>query len=148
MKEIRIMPLSFVLLACFGMVSTRQGLAAQPSGRQLGQTMDVALQGEGLLVGQVANRQGKVENQSRISLQHNGRSLMRLNTDDQGRFAIKGLKGGVYEVATANGAVTRIRTWRAGSRYLLRHAGHGRTTRRRSGGFRAPGVRLRRNYTG
>jgi hypothetical protein len=115
MKEIRFMPLGFVLLACFGMVSTRQGFAAQPSGRQPGQTMDVALQGEGLLVGQVANRQGQLENQSRISLQQNGRSLMRLNTDKQGRFAIKGLKGGVYEVATANGAVTRIRTWRAGT---------------------------------
>ena len=61
---------------------------------------DVILGEGGLLSGQLLNEQGAVMPLSPVSLQANGKELARLTTDKNGQFHVKGLRGGVYQVAS------------------------------------------------
>jgi hypothetical protein len=65
---------------------------------------DVALAEGGLLVGQVVDPQGAPKANLRISLQDSqNKEVATAKTDQQGAFAISGLKGGVYQVVTPQG---------------------------------------------
>lgn len=105
-------PRSMLLLACFGMILPQTVLADAPIAtlRREETTMDVALLKDGVLLGQVMNRQGQPREGSVVSIRQHGRQLIRIRTDDLGRFAVKGLRGGTYELLTA-GTSRQIRAW-------------------------------------
>ncbi len=104
-----IVPRSLMLVAVLGMVMPRATLAEAPA-TQPTKTMDVALQNGGLLLGQLVNRQGQPKAGVVVSLRQKGTELARMQTDDLGRFAAKGLRGGAYQLVTADG-VRQVRVW-------------------------------------
>lgn len=111
MKFTRLMSPAVAVVACLGMILPQAGAAdgiAEPT--QSIQHIDVALHDGGLLVGQVVDRQGKAQQGVQVGLLQQGRKLVQTQTDQMGRFAIKGLTGGAYEVATADTHIP-VRAW-------------------------------------
>ena len=114
-----------VSLACFGMVIPQTVIAAPPS-RTLalarpasarGQDsviLDVALRDGGVLVGQIVTAEGTALAKTPVSLQQNGKELVRTATDANGMYAVKGLRGGVYHVVSGKTAET-YRLWAPGT---------------------------------
>ena len=62
---------------------------------------DVVLQDSGVLVGRIVDAQGQAVINTPVSLQTGGKEVARVMSDDLGRFEAPGLKGGVYQVASA-----------------------------------------------
>jgi hypothetical protein len=58
---------------------------------------DVALGFDGTLAGQVLHAAGQPAVDSPVALHQNGREVAAVRTDSRGNFAIRGLRGGVYE---------------------------------------------------
>lgn len=87
---------------CVGMLSA-VATAAGPAQRSVSKVGNVKLAKGGMLIGRVLNSQGKAEAGSIVELRYQGRPIARTRTDVQGRYAIKNVRGGVHEVATANG---------------------------------------------
>jgi hypothetical protein len=74
-----------------------------------GQTADVALvQGE--LRGRLVNGQGLPLEGAMVDIATADGSIAQTNTDAQGQFAVKGLKGGVYRI-TAGNETRAVRVW-------------------------------------
>src|SRR5262245_27705470 len=71
---------------------------------------DVALQNGGILAGQVVDGQGIAQAEAQVSLLQQGEVIRTAKTDEQGRFEIGGLKGGLYQIETAQGGGT-YRLW-------------------------------------
>ncbi len=71
---------------------------------------DIALQGGGLLIGQVVNAAGQPLVGAPVVLTANGQEIARCQTDKTGTFRVAGLKGGAIEVASV-GAVGTCRLW-------------------------------------
>lgn len=70
---------------------------------------DVVLQEGGTLVGRIVDAQGKSVAMAPVSLQTGGKEVARVVSDESGRFEAKGLKGGVYQVAsTGHQGVYRV----------------------------------------
>ncbi|QDS99819.1 carboxypeptidase-like regulatory domain-containing protein [Adhaeretor mobilis] len=82
--------------ACAGMLVS-PALAA-PVAKQAAPS-DIALRDGGVLVGQLTTPQGTALEAAPVSIQQNGRELIRVATNDKGEFTVAGLKGGVYQVA-------------------------------------------------
>jgi hypothetical protein len=61
---------------------------------------DIVLKDKGVLVGRIVNAQGRPVANSPVSLQAAGRKVVRVVSDNQGRFKATGLNGGVYHVAS------------------------------------------------
>ena len=61
---------------------------------------DVVLQDKGVLVGRIVDAQGLAVANTPVSLQTGGKEVVRVVSDDAGRFRATGLKGGVYQVAS------------------------------------------------
>ncbi len=61
---------------------------------------DIVLKDKGVLVGRIVNAQGRAVANSPVSLQAAGQEVVRVVSDNQGRFEATGLKGGVYHVAS------------------------------------------------
>ena len=94
--------------ACLCMLAA-PALAAPPAPQRLAPT-DVALRDGGVLVGQLVDGQGAPLPAAMISIQSQGRPVAEAKTNDQGEFAVNGLKGGVYEIA-APGHQGAYRVW-------------------------------------
>ena len=75
---------------------------------------DVALQSGGNLVGQLLTAQGHVQPHRPIVVWHQGKEVGRMLTDSQGRFAVWGLRGGVYQFAVDNDG-RHYRLWAPGT---------------------------------
>ncbi len=73
---------------------------------------DVALQQDGLLVGQVLSKDGTPVAGVPVTIARENRVLGTATTNEQGIFAFRGLKGGVYQLASANG-VAAYRVWQS-----------------------------------
>ena len=71
---------------------------------------DVALHDGGSLTGQVLDAAGTPVAGTAVAVIDQGRAVASTQTGADGRFAIAGVKAGVYEVATSNG-VTVCRLW-------------------------------------
>ena len=98
---------SVLLLACIGMIIPRSCLAqvaVQPA------TMDVALTAGGSLSGQVVDRQGNAVADVAFQMKQGNQMVVDTRTDELGRFQVKALQGGVYQVAAA-GQARQIRVW-------------------------------------
>lgn len=94
-------------LACLSML-VQPALAASPvpaSG-----VADIALGEGGLLTGRVVNAQGAPIVDTAVSLQQAGEEVAATVTNEEGVFAVRGLRGGLYQVVSDGGVVT-YRLW-------------------------------------
>ena len=71
---------------------------------------DVVLQQGGVLLGQVVDSQGGALINTPVVLHSGSKEIARVQTDRAGKFSVKGLKGGVYEV-TSTGQRGVYRLW-------------------------------------
>jgi len=71
---------------------------------------DIALHENGLLKGQVLDTQGAPVKGVRVAVVQQGKVITGTTTDTSGRFAIAGLRGGMYQVVTPQGAAA-YRLW-------------------------------------
>jgi len=85
-------------VACLAMLFSPAAMAAQPVVAPLS---DISLQAGGLLVGHVVDAKGLAVAKSPVAILRGGKEIVRTETDQTGKFSVEGLKGGVYEVATA-----------------------------------------------
>lgn len=91
-----------VALSCCGLLGGQIAQAANRIG-------DVALQPGGLLHGQVLDEQGVAQPHARVTVVHSGEPVAATKTDEQGRFVMSGLSGGVHEIHTgSSGGVYRL----------------------------------------
>lgn len=86
------------------------GAEKQVAAKPATSIVDVSLIDGGVLQGQVVSPQGQVVTNAPIVLQQGNQEVAKATTDKDGRFALKGVKGGVYVVST-NGAVGVVRAW-------------------------------------
>lgn len=97
MKTYRFQSLA-ATVSCIGMLLSPVATAApvgQPSA-----PADVALSADGVLIGQVVNAQGAALQQAPVSIAQDGHEVIRVVTDAKGEFAVRGLRGGVYQIIT------------------------------------------------
>ena len=87
-----------------------QPLLASPPVKQSPVAGDIALGKGGVFLGQVVDANGAVTANVPVSLRQGDRELAQARTDAGGHFAFSGLRGGVYQIAVAEG-VTSYRVW-------------------------------------
>jgi hypothetical protein len=103
MKRLGIIKGSVVLLAVLGLCLPQPLLAAVPA-VQMPVAIDVALEDGGILIGQVVDPQGIAQIDVPVALSQGDQEIATAKTDAQGFFAFRGLRGGVYQLAAADGA--------------------------------------------
>jgi hypothetical protein len=111
-----------VALASVGMLIPQMALGVEARGSRPAETRsvaapvvrDVALQAGGVLRGQVLDTQGTPAAKTHVVLGQAGQQIAETQTDAQGRFSFGGLKGGVYQLATAQGGAV-YRAWAVGT---------------------------------
>jgi hypothetical protein len=65
--------------------------------------IDVALQASGVLRGVVVDQQGALLGKTEVKVWQKDRAIAATQTDEQGRFAVSNLRGGVYQITAADG---------------------------------------------
>jgi len=100
MKRCRVLTGLLVWLAVVGLCAPPTVLAAVGSKPV---PHDVALLEGGVLVGQVVNEQGVAKAGVPVVLQLQDRSVASPRTDGHGYFAVRGVRAGVYHIASNNG---------------------------------------------
>lgn len=75
---------------------------------------DIALQKGGVLVGRLTGKKGKLRAQQKIVIRQNGQLVEEITTGKNGQFKVKGLRGGIYEIASEHG-VGGFRAWTVGT---------------------------------
>ena len=75
---------------------------------------DIALQKGGVLVGRLTGKKGKLRAQQNIAIRQNGQLVAEVTTGKNGQFRVKGLRGGIYEIASDQG-IGSFRAWSAGT---------------------------------
>jgi len=78
------------------------------------QVSDVSLKDGGILLGRVVDLQGAGVTGVPVSVKAQNREVAQTTTTADGRFVVKGLRGGVYHVAAAEGQGV-YRLWSAGT---------------------------------
>ena len=107
MKNYRFQSLA-ATVSCIGMLLSPVATATPLD--QSAAPADVALSADGVLVGQVVNAQGAALHQVPVSIAQDGREVIRVVTDAKGEFAVRGLRGGVYQITTP-GRQGTYRVW-------------------------------------
>ena len=82
-------------LSCLSMLLSPTAMAATP----LTASSDVALGDGGVLVGQVVDTQGAAVAMARVTLADHQQEIAQARADQEGRFSVPGLRGGVYRVS-------------------------------------------------
>lgn len=73
---------------------------------------DVRLQEQGLLVGRAVTKQGVARRDVKVAISFQGETIAEATTNEQGVFAVKGLRGGVH-VVQSEGKQEVVRLWTA-----------------------------------
>jgi len=68
--------------------------------------VDVALHDGGILVGQVIDAQRLPISSQQVVVRLQAKKIATVTTDQQGRFAIRGMRSGTYTIETTNGSGT------------------------------------------
>lgn len=111
MKQIQAIGWALILLAAVGLCFPVTTLAST----QIKQgTKDVKLSKEGVLVGQVIDAQGKVVTGKPVAVHYQNSLVASLTTDKNGYFALRGVRPGVYQIASVKG-VCYYRVWAEGT---------------------------------
>lgn len=106
-----------VAAASVSMVLSQFAYAAssgQLAGPMSAAIRDVALRDGGYLTGQVLDAAGAPVTDTTVAVVDQGRTVATAVTDGDGRFAMKGVKAGVHQLATVKG-VTVCRLWAPGT---------------------------------
>ena len=115
MKTSKIFRVAVVAMTCLGVCFPHQSFAREAvvvNGIAVSQTVeDLSLQGE-TLVGGLVDQNGKGVEDAPVLIAQNGKTLLKLRTDSEGRFAAKGIRPGVYQVVS-HGAAGNYRVWSA-----------------------------------
>lgn len=98
-------------LSCLSMIMPHAALAA---GADKSDIVDVALRDSGTLVGQVFTAEGAPLGGAKVIIAQNGKPLVRTLTDENGLYAVRGLQGGMYQVAVGK-TVGSYRVWTMGT---------------------------------
>jgi hypothetical protein len=101
-------------IACLGLLMPAQIMASgplEPTGQAI-RTHDILLHGGNVLAGQVVDPQGQPCAAVPVSLQHQGYEVARVDTDENGYFAVRGVRTGVYTLQAAS-TVGSYRAWPA-----------------------------------
>ena len=108
-----------VVLSCLGIAMPQVSMAIGPVTQSsaaapvaTAQITDVALGQGGLLKGQVVSSTGAPQADAQVRFIQNGKQVAVTITDSEGYFAVKGLSGGVYQVATGENVMI-YRVWAA-----------------------------------
>ena len=121
MRVTRLIKRFIVGTACLGMLvpqlaygestgPTLLQLTKQKAKRPATKITDVQLRKGGVLTGHVLDAQGKAQPNMPVAMVRSGKLVAQAKTDDRGRFNVRGLKGGVYRLASLNG--TKVyRVW-------------------------------------
>ena len=130
MRVLKLLRGCTIALASVGTLIPQVALGAGAAGSQVAESRnaagaiaiyDVALRPGGVLQGQVVDPQGVPAAATRVVLAQEGKPTAATQTDAQGRFAFTGLKGGVYQLATAQGG-GMYRLWTPGAAPPAAHA--------------------------
>jgi hypothetical protein len=97
MKKMGFVHGAAVALACLGMFVGQLARAAQPL------VTDVALSHGGTLVGKVVDRQGAAQAGQVVRVSQQGEVVAVVETDARGEFQVADLRGGVYQIESAQG---------------------------------------------
>ena len=119
MKKIACLEWTLALVAAFGMCVPTTVMAATPAPSQV---VDVALLDGGVLIGQVVDAGGASQAAVPVSLQYQGKSVATPKTNKEGYFSLKGVKAGVYQIATKEGHGV-YRLWAPGTAPPTAHKG-------------------------
>lgn len=113
MKTSKLLRATVVALTCLGVCVPQLSMAAEtvvvdgiPVSRKI---EDVSLQ-DGLLIGGLVDQNGRGVEDAPVVIGQNGKAVLELRTDAEGRFAAEGLKPGVYQVVS-HGGVNTYRVW-------------------------------------
>ena len=116
MKTFKTFRAAIVALTCLGVVVPRGAIAANPvvvDGVPVSQVVeDLELQ-NGALIGGLVDASGKGVADAPVVIGQEGKPVAELRTDEEGRFAVKGLKPGLYQVVS-HGKVSTHRVWESG----------------------------------
>lgn len=96
--------------ASCGLVAPAFAADAAPSAAAAVQ--DVRLQDQGLLVGRAVTSQGAARENVKVAVAFQGKTVAEATTNENGVFAVKGLRGGVHVVQT-EGKQEVVRLWTA-----------------------------------
>ncbi len=101
MTTVRLVRTVIVSLATLGICLPEVTFASAPPPTPA--VVDIALADGGVLHGQVVDLQGGRAANVPVSVKAPDREVARTITTGEGRFAVQGLKGGVYQVAAGDG---------------------------------------------
>ena len=103
MKGVTVVKGVLLSLAVLGFCLPQSAFAVEVTSGRMPGVIDVGLLDGGLLVGQVVDAQGVVLKNVPVSLRRQGQEVAKAQTDDRGYFAVKGLRGGMYQIVAAKG---------------------------------------------
>lgn len=112
MKSVKALRGMLISLATIGMILPQAALAAEPTPAPA--VVDVALSDGGVLRGQIVDLQGASVTGIPVSVKIQDRDVAATTSTADGRFAVQGLRGGVYQVAAGEGHGI-YRLWSAGT---------------------------------
>jgi len=97
------------IAVCFGILLSGPVMAGSK-----GTIKDVELTKDGTLYGQIYTPEGRVVPNATVQLRYQGKSVAAARSNEQGRFAISGVRGGAHDVVV--GAVhSPVRLWANGA---------------------------------
>ena len=103
MRSTSVVKWVLVSLAVLGFCLPQPVLAAIGNAESQPVVIDIALMDGGMLVGQVVDTQGAPQVKTPVSLQSQAKQIAVATTDENGYFAVRGLRDGVYEIVAAKG---------------------------------------------
>lgn len=112
MKFGRLVRCAVVSVAALGTCLPQAAFSAQPAPTPA--VIDVAMSDGGVLHGQVVDLQGAPVTGLPVAVKAQNRDVAAATTSADGRFAVQGLRGGVYQVAAGEGHGV-YRLWSAGT---------------------------------
>ncbi|MDZ4687945.1 MAG: carboxypeptidase-like regulatory domain-containing protein [Planctomycetaceae bacterium] len=114
MKQISLFKRAVIALAAIGMMLPAPQLQAATAPAKIVRTdasvLDIGLKSDGVFAGRVVDHTGTPSAKTEVTIRQGQQVVAKATTDVEGRFAVKGLKGGVYEVASGK-TVGTYRVW-------------------------------------
>ncbi len=114
MKRTGVVTRFFMLLAVLGCGQLDTASAAEATHQQASGPVDVALFDGGVLHGRVMDSEGAALARTPVSLWDQNQQVFATTTDENGRFLMHGLHGGVYQLVAA-GNRDIVRLWTPGT---------------------------------
>lgn len=116
MSKLRMFNAAPIVLACWGMLVPTANLRAEEAAstetKVAAKITDVALGDGGVAVGVVVDGQGKPVDGASVAIKTDSKVVATVVTDEKGEFAVREMRGGIYEIQAPQGAAV-FRFWTA-----------------------------------